>query len=128
MVAPIAPRPSPNPRTPAMFTGSDNALRLSSAAKIGGEAQRMALAAGLGPIGVTWDGGQRMLSRAHHVLEVFRGTACTTVKLSDDEMKSYPDGLNKARTEAKLAAMVRELSRRLGTPDPRSTDAVKARF
>ena len=101
-----------------MFTESDNALLLNSAAKIGGDAQRMALAAGLGPIGVTWDRGQRMLSRAHHVLEVFRNSASATVKLSDDEMKSYPDGLNKARTEAKLAAMVREFSRRLGTSEP----------
>ena len=101
-----------------MLTGSDNALRLSSAAKIGDEAQRMALAAGLGPIGVTWDSGQRILSRAHHVLELFRGNACAKVKLSDDELKNYPDGLNKARTEAKLQAMIRELSRRRGGPDP----------
>jgi len=118
MVAPIAQWPSPNARALSVFAGSDNALRLSSAAKIGDEAQRMAVVAGLGPIGVTWDGGQRILSRAHHVLELFRGDACAKVKLSDDEMKSYPDGLNKARTEAKLEAMVRELSRRLGRPDP----------
>lgn len=77
----------------------------------------MALAAGLGPVGVTWDSGQRILSRAHHSLEVFRGPACAIVKLSDDEMTTYPDGLNRARTEAKLAAMIRELSRRLGTTD-----------
>ena len=129
MVAPIALRPSAHPQLPATLAESDNALRLSSAGQIGGEVQRLALAAGLGPIGVTWDSGQRILGRAHHVLEVFRGTACATVKLSDDEMKNYPDGLNKARTEAKLAAMVRELSRRLaasGTaPLPKGAGGLK---
>jgi hypothetical protein len=50
-------------------------------------------------------------------LEVFRGNASAKVKLSDDELTSYPDGLNKPRTEAKLAALVRELSRRLRTPN-----------
>jgi hypothetical protein len=51
-------------------------------------------------------------------LEVFRGPAGAIVKLSDDEMTGYPDRLNKARTEAKLAAMIRELSRRLGASHP----------
>jgi hypothetical protein len=33
-------------------------------------------------------------------------------------MKNYPDGLNRSRTEAKLAAMVRELTRRLAASGP----------
>jgi hypothetical protein len=100
-------------------------LRLRGAAKIGEDAQRMAFAAGLGPVGVTWDNGQRILNRAHHVLEVFRGNACATVKLSDDEMTSYPDGLNKPRTDAKLSALVRELSRRLRVFGASPTGAAK---
>jgi hypothetical protein len=96
-----------------MLTEPDNAERLRSAEKIAAEVQRRALTAGIGPIGVTWDNGHRIVTKAHHILEVFRSNATSTAKFSDDELQNYPEGLNRARTEAKLAAMVRELVRRL---------------
>jgi hypothetical protein len=94
-----------------MFAAADNEERIKSAEKIRHEAQWLAISAGIGVIGVTWNNGQRMEKRRHHMLQLFRGDAISSVRLSDDELNSYPDGLNAARTNAKLGAMVRELSK-----------------
>jgi hypothetical protein len=86
------------------------------AERIAQRAQQMALAAGIGKIGVTWDEGQRFVHRGPHVLTIFRGVAMSTTIFSEDEVQGYPDRLHKARTEAKLDAMVRQVARRLKAP------------
>lgn len=72
----------------------------------------MASAAGVAPLGVTWDHGKQLVARQSHVLEIFRGTACATAMFSDAEVSYFPDRLTKARTETKLSAMVTDLVRR----------------
>ena len=89
---------------------------VSGADMIGQRVQEMAFDAGLGKIGITWDDGQRFVVRGRHVLTIFRGSAMSTAKFSQGELEGYPDGLQKARTESKLNAMVRQMSRRLKKP------------
>src|SRR5277367_6826539 len=75
--------------------------------------RRKAAAAGVVPIGVTWNHGEMLMAKPSHVLEVFRGNAHATAMFSDAELTHFPDRLTKARTEVKLGAMVNDLVRRL---------------
>jgi len=87
--------------------------RARGADGIASELRRRAAAAGVVPIGVTWNRGEQLVARSSHVLEVFRGNAYATAMFSDAELTHFPDRLTKARTEVKLAAMVSDLVRRL---------------
>lgn len=95
-----------------MNQDADTMTRARGAHNIAAEAKRLAAAAGVAPIGVTWDRGEQLLPRPSHVLELFRGTAYATATFSDAELTHYPDRLTKARTEVKLAAIVTDLVRR----------------
>jgi hypothetical protein len=92
------------------------ARSLDGADKIAHRAQQLALDAGIGKIGVTWDEGSRFAPDGPHTLNMFRGDAESTAKFSDDEVQTYPDGPQRARTEAKLAAMVRQMARHMRYP------------
>ena len=86
--------------------------RAQGADQIAEEARQMASAAGLIPIGVTWDHGEQLGPKTSHVLEIFRGNAYATAMFSDVELTYFPDRVTKARTEVKLCAMVTDLVRR----------------
>jgi len=92
---------------------SEAMARARGADGIGHEARRRAAAAGVIPIGVTWNHGEQLLPRPSHVLEVFRGNAHATATFSDAELTYFPDRLTKARTDVKLGAMVNDLVRRV---------------
>ena len=87
--------------------------RARGADGIANEARRRAAAAGVVPIGVTWNHGEQLMAKPSHVLELFRGNAYATATFSDAELTHFPDRLTKARTEVKLGAMVNDLVRRL---------------
>src|SRR5208283_1314027 len=87
--------------------------RARGADAIAAEARRRAAAAGVVPIGVTWDHGEQLVAKPSHVLELFRGNAYATATFSDAEVTHFPDRLTMARTEVKLRAMVEDLVRRL---------------
>lgn len=95
-----------------MLRDSDDMNRARGADQIAKEARRMASAAGLAPIGVTWNHGQKLVSRQSHVLEIFRGGARATATFSDAELTYFPDRVTKARTETKLGGLVADLVRR----------------
>lgn len=86
--------------------------RARGADGIANEVRRKAAAAGVIPIGVTWNHGEKLASRPSHVLELFRGNAHATAMFSDAELTHFPDRLTKARTEVKLGAVVNDLVRR----------------
>ena len=87
--------------------------RASGADGIANEARRRAAAAGVVPIGVTWNRGEQLVARPSHLLEIFRGNAYATAMFSDAELMHFPDRLTKARTDIKLEAVVNDLVRRL---------------
>jgi hypothetical protein len=105
-----------------MNPDSDAMKRARGADKIAQEARRLASAAGVAPIGITWDHGEQLLPRPSHILEIFRGSAYATAMFSDDELTYFPVRLTRARTEVKLCAMVSDLARRraAGPPPPRA--------
>ena len=92
---------------------SEAMARAQGADGIAREARRRAAAAGVVPIGVTWNHGEQLVARPSHLLELFRGSAHATATFSDAELTHFPDRLTKARTEVKLGAMVNDLVRRL---------------
>lgn len=96
-----------------MNRDSEATDRARGADGIANELRRRAAAAGVIPIGVTWNHGEKLVARASHVLELFRGNAHATAMFSDAELTHFPDRLTKARTEVKLGAMVDDLLRRL---------------
>jgi hypothetical protein len=87
--------------------------RARGADGIGHEARHRAAAAGVVPIGVTWNHGEQLVPRPSRVLELFRGNAHATATFSDAELTHFPDRLTKARTDVKLDAMVNDLVRRV---------------
>jgi hypothetical protein len=96
-----------------MNRDSDAMVRARGADAIANEARRRAAAAGVAPIGVTWNHGEQLVARPSHQLELFRGNAHTAAMFSDAELTHFPDRLTKARTKVKLGAMVDDLVRRL---------------
>ena len=96
-----------------MNRDSDATDRARGADRIAAEARRRAAAAGVVPIGVTWNHGEQLVARPSHVLELFRGNAYASAIFSDAELTHFPDRLTKARTEVKLCALVNDLVRRL---------------
>lgn len=98
-----------------MTRDSEAMNRARGADQIAGEARRLASAAGVFPIGVTWDRGEQLLPKPSHILEIFRGNAYAAAMFSDAELTYFPDRVTKARTEVKLSAMVTDLIRRRGT-------------
>lgn len=96
-----------------MNADSEAMARARGADGIAHEARRRAAAAGVVPIGATWNHGEKLVPRPSHVLELFRGNAHATATFSDAELTHFPDRLTKARTEVKLGAMVNDLVRRL---------------
>jgi hypothetical protein len=96
------------------MNGDSQAMaRARGADGIGQEARRRAAAAGVVPIGVTWNHGEQLVARPSHVLELFRSNAHATATFSDAELTHFPDRLTKARTDVKLGAMVNDLVRRV---------------
>jgi|SRR5271166_5343185 len=87
--------------------------RARGADAIAAEARRRAAAAGVVPIGITWDHGKQLAAKPSHLLELFRGNAYATAMFSDAELTHFPDRLTMARTEVKLSAVVNDLVRRL---------------
>lgn len=95
-----------------MNRDSEATNRARGADQIAEEARRMASAAGVAPIGVTWDHGEQLVPKQSHILEIFRGSAHAAGMFSDAELTYFPDRVTKARTEVKLSAMVTDLVRR----------------
>jgi len=87
--------------------------RARGADAIAAEVRRRAAAAGIVPIGVTWDHGVQLAAKPSHRLELFRGNAYATAIFSDAELTHFPDRLTVARTAVKLNALVNDLVRRL---------------
>ena len=96
-----------------MNRDSESMDRARGADEIANAVRRRAAAAGVIPIGVTWNHGEQLVARSSHLLEIFRGTAYATAMFSDAELTHFPDRLTKARTEVKLGALVSDLVRRL---------------
>lgn len=92
---------------------SEAMARARGADGIAREARRRAAAAGVVPIGVTWNHAEQLVARPSHVLELFRGNAHATATFPDAELTHFPDRLTKARTDVKLGAMVNDLVRRV---------------
>ena len=95
-----------------MNRDSEAMKRAWGANQIAEEARQMASAAGLIPIGVTWDHGEQLGPKTSHILEIFRGNAYATAMFSDVELTYFPDRVTKVRTAVKLSAMVTDLVRR----------------
>jgi hypothetical protein len=95
-----------------MNRDSEAMNRALGADQIAEEARRMASAAGVVPIGVTWDHGEQLVPKQSHILEIFRGNSYAAAMFSDAELTYFPDRVTKARTEVKLSAMVTDLVRR----------------
>ncbi len=96
-----------------MTRDAETTERARGADAIAAEVRRRVAAAGIVPIGVTWDRGVQLAARPSHQLDLFRGNAHATAMFSDAELTHFPDRLTLARTEVKLNALVNDLVRRL---------------